>query len=80
MKHRISKLDGTDDSLLKEDVSVQTEDSLLLILAEDCEEEYIGETIRDLPYGFFFDHWYTESVRRAPKDYWLIKQKGKFRN
>ena len=83
MKHRISQLDGFIESSSKEDVGVQTEDSLSLTLvgriAEDCEEEYIGETFWDLQDGFFFDHWYTEAGGRAPEVCWVNK-KGVFRN
>ena len=72
-----------DDTDLKEDTGVQTDDSLSLVLTgeigEDCEEHYIGETFWNLPDGFFYDHWHTESIRRAPKDCWVNKS-GIFRN
>ena len=54
-------------------VEVQTEsitDSLALVLigeiAENWEDEYLGETFWNLPEGFYYDSWYTDSVRRAP--------------
>ena len=60
---------------MKEDVVIQTDDSLTLVLigdvGKDCEEEYIGETFWRLPAGFYFDHWHTESVRRAPPGFWV---------
>ena len=83
-QHKISgQIDGMDDTDLKEDTGVQTDDSLSLVLTgeigEDCEEHYIGETFWNLPDGFFYDHWHTESIRRAPKDCWVNKS-GIFRN
>ena len=52
IKHRISQLDGMDDSCIKEDVSVQADDSLSLFIigevAEDC-PEYMSEK----PFGIF---------------------------
>ena len=64
-----------DDSFVKEDVGIQTDDSLTIVLngdiAEDCEEEYIGETFWRLPAGFYFDHWRTEAVRRTPPGFWV---------
>ena len=83
MKHRISQLDGVDDACLNNDVSVQTDDSLSLVIigevGEDCEEHYVGETFWYLPDGCYFDHWHTASIRRAPKDCWVNKS-GVFRN
>ena len=71
MKHRIPQLDGLNDSFVKGDVSRQTNDSLSIILneeiGENCEDEYIGETFWSLPAGFYYDNWYTDSVRRAPQ-------------
>ena len=75
MKHKISQLDGINDSFVKEDVGIQTNDSLTIVpiedVGEDCEEEYIGETFWRLPSGFYFDHWHTESARRAPPGFWV---------
>ena len=63
--------------------TVQTEDSLDIVLtgeiAKDCEEEYIGETFWKLPAGFYYDNWYTDSVRRAPQGYW-VNRSGEIRN
>ena len=83
-QHKISgQLDGIDDNDLKEDTGVQTDDSLSLVLTgeigEDCEEHYIGETFWYLPEGFYYDHWHTASIRRAPIDCWVNKS-GIFRN
>ena len=79
----IEQIDGIDDTGLKEDSGVQTDDSLSLVLigeiGENCKDEYIGEIFWELPNGFFFDHWYTQSVRRAPKDCHVNKA-GEFRN
>ena len=83
MKHRISQLDGVDDACLNNDISVQTDDSLSLVIigevGEDCEEHYVGEKLWYLPDGYYFDHWHTASIRRAPKDCWVNKS-GVFRN
>ena len=56
IKHRISQLDGFDESSSQEYVSDQTDDSLSLTLvgrlAEDGKEYFIGETFWDLPDSF----------------------------
>ena len=75
-QHKIgAQIDGQDDFDIKEDVSVQTEDPLLFILygyiATDCEDEYIGETFWRLSEEFYFDHFHTNAVRRAPKGCWM---------
>ena len=82
-KGKQHKIDGQDDVDVKQDVSVQTEDSLQIVLngdiAEDCEDEYIGETFWRLPEEFYFDHFHTNAVRRAPKGCWMNRL-GEFRN
>ena len=40
IKHRISQLDGMDDSCIKEDVSVQTDDSLSLVIIREVAEGF----------------------------------------
>ena len=83
-KHKIgAQIDGQDDCDIKEDASVQTDDSLLIVLhgdiAEDCEDEYIGETFWRLPKELYFDHFHTNAVRRAPEGCWMNRL-GEFRN
>ena len=45
---------------MKEDVGIQTDDSLIIFLigdvGEDCEDDYIGETFWRLPEGYYFNH------------------------
>ena len=72
-------------------VEVQTEsitDSLALVLigeiAENWEDEYLGETFWNLPEGFYYNSWFTDSVRSIhqtssiPKEYTHMQRQSHF--
>ena len=53
-----------------EEKSFQVQNHLDLVLngeiCADCEVELIGETLWDIPDGFYYDRWHTYSIRRSP--------------
>ena len=65
---------------IEEDKSVQTDNSLDLILegeiGEDCEEELIGETLWKIPNDYYFDSWHTHSVKRVPVNGFIVGMTG----
>ena len=76
-QHKIgAQIDGIGDEDLKEDVSLQTDDSHLIILrgqvADDSDDEDlpVGETFWPFQEVFYFNHP-THSLRRAPEGSWV---------
>ena len=53
----------------KKDKIVQTENDIELVIegdvCADCKEEVIGETLWNIPDGFYLDRWHTQRIRRS---------------
>ena len=76
-----STINTSENVKIEEDKSVQTDNSLDLLLegeiGKDCEEELIGETFWKIPNDYYFDSWHTHSVRSVPVNGCMVGMTGK---